>query len=287
MKVFFLVHGRMIRSAEQTNNPRSISRFMRFVCPALQFVALWTQKKTLSSLLVLISVPSLKCMGFSVLKLYISQVVGFPTYQHQQKEGGKTSWKLQQAIFTCWISSSLFCSMSTVAWWECSFSSKIFLRSAISDRCCSNSLLISAIAASVSAACVWSVSPSPLSSDPLLASSTADASLMLASSLWQSSSLRVSMSSLCCEWKASSHATFIFSSISFCSFTALLHVSVFCSSKGNICLRIECLILSVYWSINVRWRVTNCVNLRSVAEQVYTYTLRRFTHNLLPVIWRL
>ena len=34
-------------------------------------------------------------------------------------------------------------------------------------------------------------------------------------------------------------------------------------------LRIECLILSVYWSINVRWRVTNCVNLRSEAEQVY------------------
>ena len=34
-------------------------------------------------------------------------------------------------------------------------------------------------------------------------------------------------------------------------------------------LRIEYLILSVYWSINVRWRVTNCVNLRSEAKQVY------------------
>ena len=32
-------------------------------------------------------------------------------------------------------------------------------------------------------------------------------------------------------------------------------------------LRIECLLLSVYWSINVRWRVTNCVSLRSVAVQ--------------------
>ena len=33
-----------------------------------------------------------------------------------------------------------------------------------------------------------------------------------------------------------------------------------------ILLRIESLIWSVYWSINIRWRVTNCVNLRSVAE---------------------
>ena len=40
----------------------------------------------------------------------------------------------------------------------------------------------------------------------------------------------------------------------------------------NLCvyLRIEYLILSVYWSVNVRWRVTNRVNLRSLAEQVYT-----------------
>ena len=37
-------------------------------------------------------------------------------------------------------------------------------------------------------------------------------------------------------------------------------------SETRCYLRIECLILSVYWSINVRWRVTNCVNLRSVAE---------------------
>ena len=44
---------------------------------------------------------------------------------------------------------------------------------------------------------------------------------------------------------------------------------------SSIYLRIECLILSVYWSINVRWRLTNCVNLRSEAEQVYAQFVSR------------
>ena len=35
----------MNRSAEQTNRPRTASRFTRFVCPALRFIPPWTQKK--------------------------------------------------------------------------------------------------------------------------------------------------------------------------------------------------------------------------------------------------
>ena len=43
--LFFWVHGGMNRSAEQTNHPRTASRFTRFVCPALRFIPPWTQKK--------------------------------------------------------------------------------------------------------------------------------------------------------------------------------------------------------------------------------------------------
>ena len=43
------------------------------------------------------------------------------------------------------------------------------------------------------------------------------------------------------------------------------HISSSCLlSFYRYYLRIEYLILSVYWSINVRWRVTNYVNLRNV-----------------------
>ena len=42
---FFLGSWGMNRSAEQTNRPRTASRFTRFVCPALRFIPPWTQKK--------------------------------------------------------------------------------------------------------------------------------------------------------------------------------------------------------------------------------------------------
>ena len=45
MSVFFLGSWGMNRSTEQTNRPRTASRFTRFVCPALRFIPLWTQKK--------------------------------------------------------------------------------------------------------------------------------------------------------------------------------------------------------------------------------------------------
>ena len=52
----------------------------------------------------------------------------------------------------------------------------------------------------------------------------------------------------------------------------------------KIYLRIECLILSVYWSINVRWRVTNCVNLRSEAKFLVNPSLSsRCTEIDLPI----
>ena len=42
---FFLGSWGMNRSAEQTNRPRTASRFTRFVCPVLRFIPPWTQKK--------------------------------------------------------------------------------------------------------------------------------------------------------------------------------------------------------------------------------------------------
>ena len=42
---FSWVHGGMNRSAEHTNCPRTLSRLMRFVYPALQFIPPWTKKK--------------------------------------------------------------------------------------------------------------------------------------------------------------------------------------------------------------------------------------------------
>ena len=50
---FFLGSWGMNRSAEQTNRPRTASRFTRFVCPALRFIPPWTQKKDTHSLSIL------------------------------------------------------------------------------------------------------------------------------------------------------------------------------------------------------------------------------------------
>ena len=47
---FFWVHGEWYRSAEQTNRPRTASRFMRFVCPALRFIPHEPRKKGTHSL---------------------------------------------------------------------------------------------------------------------------------------------------------------------------------------------------------------------------------------------
>ena len=44
---FFLGSWGMNRSAEQTNRPRTASRFTRFVCPALRFIRHEPRKKTL------------------------------------------------------------------------------------------------------------------------------------------------------------------------------------------------------------------------------------------------
>ena len=44
---FFLGSWGMNRSAEQTNRPRTASRFTRFVCPALRFIPHEPRKKTL------------------------------------------------------------------------------------------------------------------------------------------------------------------------------------------------------------------------------------------------
>ena len=47
---FFWVHGGINRSAEQTNHPRTASRFTRFVCPALRFIPHEPRKKDTHSL---------------------------------------------------------------------------------------------------------------------------------------------------------------------------------------------------------------------------------------------
>ena len=50
MSVFFLGSWGMNRSAEQTNHPRTASRFTRFVCPALRFIPHEPRKKDTHSL---------------------------------------------------------------------------------------------------------------------------------------------------------------------------------------------------------------------------------------------
>ena len=47
---FFLGSWGMNRSAEQTNRPRTASRFTRFVCPALRFIPHEPRKKDTHSL---------------------------------------------------------------------------------------------------------------------------------------------------------------------------------------------------------------------------------------------
>ena len=51
---FFLGSWGMNRSAEQTNRPRTASRFTRFVCPALRFIPHEPRKKDTHSLSVFI-----------------------------------------------------------------------------------------------------------------------------------------------------------------------------------------------------------------------------------------
>ena len=51
MSVFFLGSWGMNRSAEQTNRPRTASRFTRFVCPALRFIPHEPRKKDTHSLI--------------------------------------------------------------------------------------------------------------------------------------------------------------------------------------------------------------------------------------------
>ena len=48
--LFFWVHGGMNWSVEQTNRPRTASRFTRLVRPMIQFIPPWTQKKDTHSL---------------------------------------------------------------------------------------------------------------------------------------------------------------------------------------------------------------------------------------------
>ena len=50
MSVFLLGSWGMNRSAEQTNHPRTASRFTRFVCPALRFIPREPRKKDTHSL---------------------------------------------------------------------------------------------------------------------------------------------------------------------------------------------------------------------------------------------
>ena len=50
MSVFFLGSWGMNRSAEQTNRPRTASRFTRFVCPALRFIPNEPRKQDTHSL---------------------------------------------------------------------------------------------------------------------------------------------------------------------------------------------------------------------------------------------
>ena len=52
---FFLGSWGMNRSAEQTNRPRTASRFTRFVCPALRFIPHEPRKKDTHSLNILIN----------------------------------------------------------------------------------------------------------------------------------------------------------------------------------------------------------------------------------------
>ena len=54
---FFLGSWGMNRSAEQTNHPRTASRFTRFVCPALRFIPHEPRKKDTHSLI--------ECQNFS------------------------------------------------------------------------------------------------------------------------------------------------------------------------------------------------------------------------------
>ena len=58
---FFLVSWGMNRSAEQTNRPRTVSRFTRFVCPALRFILNEPRKKDIHSLII--PLISMKLMG--------------------------------------------------------------------------------------------------------------------------------------------------------------------------------------------------------------------------------
>ena len=54
MSVFFVGSWGMNRSAEQTNHPRTASRFTRFVCPALRFISHEPRKKDTHSLIELL-----------------------------------------------------------------------------------------------------------------------------------------------------------------------------------------------------------------------------------------
>ena len=57
---FFLGSWGMNRSAEQTNRPRTASRFTRFVCPALRFIPHEPRKKDTHSLNILVYVNAVK-----------------------------------------------------------------------------------------------------------------------------------------------------------------------------------------------------------------------------------
>ena len=64
---FFLGSWGMNRSAEQTNRPRTASRFTRFVCPALRFIPHEPRKKNTHSLILQIS-----CFPYQNLICYFS-----------------------------------------------------------------------------------------------------------------------------------------------------------------------------------------------------------------------
>ena len=71
---FFLGSWGMNRSAEQTNRPRTASRFTRFVCPALRFIPHEPRKKDTHSLSIKMSIVT-----SAVPKIYFSIAVTFET----------------------------------------------------------------------------------------------------------------------------------------------------------------------------------------------------------------